>query len=99
MTTSLSTLQTWVDEVATLTKPQKIHWCDGSDAEYQGLVNEMLQSGVLSELNQKTHPGCYLHLSDPTELEGRAPDVRQALGEVETLKITLGDPALIRVEG
>ncbi|MGB5166646.1 MAG: phosphoenolpyruvate carboxykinase (GTP) [Woeseiaceae bacterium] len=68
MTTSLSTLQTWVDDVATLTKPQKIHWCDGSDAEYQELVNEMLQSGVLSELNQKTHPGCYLHLSDPTDV-------------------------------
>ncbi len=68
MTTSLSTLQTWVDEVATLTKPDKIHWCDGSDAEYQELVNEMLQSGVLSELNQKTHPGCYLHLSDPTDV-------------------------------
>ena len=68
MTTSLSTLQTWVDEVATLTKPDKIHWCDGSDAEYQELVNEMLQSGVLSELNQKTHPRCYLHLSDPTDV-------------------------------
>ena len=68
MTTSLSTLQAWVDEVATLTRPQNIHWCDGSNDEYQTLVDEMLETGVLSELNQETHPGCYLHLSDPTDV-------------------------------
>ena len=68
MTTSLSALQTWVDKVAEHTQPDNIHWCDGSDAEYQQLVKEMLESGILKELNQETHPNCYLHLSNPNDV-------------------------------
>ena len=68
MSTSLPALQSWVDEVAAHTKPAKIRWCDGSEAEYKGLIDEMLKNGVLSELNQETHPNCYLHLSDPSDV-------------------------------
>ncbi len=58
----------WVAEVAKLTAPQAIHWCDGSDAEYRALVELMLANGTLSKLNEKTHPNCYLHRSDPSDV-------------------------------
>ncbi len=68
MASKLEALQRWIDEVAALTRPARIHWCDGSDAEYQALVQQMLQSGDLLELNQQTHPGCYLHRSNPSDV-------------------------------
>ena len=68
MTTSLPALQNWLDEVASLTEPEHIHWCTGSDAEYDELVADMIEAGTLSPLNQETHPDCYLHLSDPTDV-------------------------------
>ncbi len=68
MPTSLATLESWVDEVASRTRPEQVTWCDGSDDEYSQLVRQMLQSGDLSELNQDTYPNCYLHLSDPSDV-------------------------------
>jgi phosphoenolpyruvate carboxykinase (GTP) len=68
MASTLEALQRWVDEVAALTRPAHIHWCDGSDAEYRRLVQQMLTSGDLVELNQDTHPGCYLHRSHPSDV-------------------------------
>ena len=68
MTTKNTELSTWVAEVATLTVPDQIVWCDGSDAEYQAMVNLMLEDGTLHELNEQTHPNCYLHLSDPQDV-------------------------------
>ncbi len=68
MASKLAALQHWVDETAALTRPARIHWCDGSDAEYQALVQQMLQNGDLIELNQQTHPGCYLHRSHPSDV-------------------------------
>jgi phosphoenolpyruvate carboxykinase (GTP) len=68
MASSLEALQHWVNDVAALTRPARIHWCDGSDAEYQTLVQQMLQTGTLIELNQQTHPGCYLHRSHPSDV-------------------------------
>jgi len=61
-------LERWVEECAQLTRPKQIHWCDGSEAEYQKLVNDMLATGTLMELNQKEYPGCYLHRSDPSDV-------------------------------
>ena len=61
-------LEQWVDQSAKLTQPQKIVWCDGSETEYQRLIQEMLASGTLMELNQKEYPGCYLHRSDPSDV-------------------------------
>lgn len=68
MGTTSTALQDWVDEVARLTRPERIHWCDGSKAEYDALVRQMLASGELVELNQATHPGCWLHRSDPRDV-------------------------------
>jgi phosphoenolpyruvate carboxykinase (GTP) len=68
MTTSNAALQRWVDDVATLTEPAGIHWCDGSDAEFRALIALMVESGDLLPLNQKTYPNCYLHRSDPSDV-------------------------------
>ena len=68
MPSKLDSLNRWVDDVAKRTKPDHIHWCDGSEAEYKQLVDEMLKTGDLIELNQETHPRCYLHRSDPKDV-------------------------------
>ncbi|MGB8635268.1 MAG: phosphoenolpyruvate carboxykinase (GTP) [Rhodanobacteraceae bacterium] len=68
MTSKLDSLNQWVDETARLTQPERIHWCDGSDAEYQALIELMLDSGDLIQLNPATHPDCYLHRSDPQDV-------------------------------
>src|SRR4029079_12541689 len=68
MTTRLKSLSDWVAEVAELTRPDRIHWCDGTDQEYRKLLDEMLDNGTLLELNQKDYPGCYLHRSDPEDV-------------------------------
>jgi len=61
-------LKSWVDQVADLTQPEDIYWCNGSRAEYQELATMMLATGDFIELNQETHPGCYLHRSDPSDV-------------------------------
>ena len=61
-------LEKWVDESARLTKPSKIVWCDGSQAENERLVDQMLRDGTYIELNQKTRPNCYLHRSNPNDV-------------------------------
>ena len=61
-------LEQWVDEVAAITRPKNIYWCDGSEAENQRVIQEMLASGTLSALNQQKYPGCYLHRSDPSDV-------------------------------
>ena len=68
MSTSNATLQSWVEQVARLTKPDSIHWCTGSDAENSTLIEAMLRSGDLIKLNQATHPNCYLHRSSPSDV-------------------------------
>ncbi|HLM53454.1 MAG TPA: phosphoenolpyruvate carboxykinase (GTP) [Pseudoxanthomonas sp.] len=61
-------LNDWVAEVAALTKPDRIHWCDGSQAEYEALLARMQADGTLIPLNPDTHPGCWLHRSDPDDV-------------------------------
>lgn len=68
MTTSNQALRSWVEQVAALTQPDAIHWCDGSEDEAQQLTHEMLENGELAELNDETHPDCFLHLSDPSDV-------------------------------
>ena len=68
MTTKNQQLSAWVAEVATLTQPDSIVWCDGSENEYQQMVDLMLEQGSLSTLNPETHPNCFLHLSDPQDV-------------------------------
>jgi len=68
MSTSLAALNQWVESVARLTQPEKIHWCDGTDAENNSLVELMLNTGDLIKLNEQTHPNCYLHRSSPSDV-------------------------------
>lgn len=68
MSTSLAVLAQWVEQVAKLTQPDAIHWCDGSEAERDQLVGLMLDSGDLLGLNPDTHPDCYLHRSHPSDV-------------------------------
>ncbi len=68
MTTTLPALQQWVNDVAGRTQPDQIHWCTGSDAEYQRLIETMKQDGTLTDLDQEAYPNCYLHLSDPSDV-------------------------------
>jgi len=58
----------WVESVATLTQPERIYWCDGSQAEYQRLRGELVARGELRELNRNTFPNCHLYRSDPTDV-------------------------------
>ncbi len=61
-------LAAWVAEVAALTGPDEIHWCDGSHAEHERLLGQMLADGTLIGLNPETHPDCYLHRSNPNDV-------------------------------
>jgi phosphoenolpyruvate carboxykinase (GTP) len=61
-------LEAWVEESARLTKPSKIVWCDGSDAENARLTADMLTDGTFIDLNQKTYERCYLHRSNPNDV-------------------------------
>ncbi|MCZ6564865.1 MAG: phosphoenolpyruvate carboxykinase (GTP) [Gammaproteobacteria bacterium] len=68
MTTTNNALAKWVDEVAALTKPDNIVWCDGSESEFDSLVDHMLETGALTKLNEETYPNCYLHRSNPSDV-------------------------------
>ena len=68
MSSTLDALNRWVDDVARLTRPARIHWCDGSDAENAALVAQMEADGTLVRLNEATHPRSWLHRSHPEDV-------------------------------
>jgi phosphoenolpyruvate carboxykinase (GTP) len=61
-------LLAWVEEIAALTQPDTIEWCDGSQAEYDRMFELMLASGTAERLNPDKRPGSYLVLSDPADV-------------------------------
>ncbi len=61
-------LEDWVEEVARMTKPEGIVWCDGSQQEYEQFVEQGLRAGAFLQLNPQTYPNCYLHRSDPSDV-------------------------------
>ena len=61
-------LEKWVDEAARLTKPDRVVYCDGSEAENQRIIAEMLKDADSATLNEKTYPNCYLHRSSPNDV-------------------------------
>ncbi|HET9449302.1 MAG TPA: phosphoenolpyruvate carboxykinase, partial [Aggregicoccus sp.] len=66
--TKNSHLLGWVAEMAKLTQPDQIVWCDGSEAEKKRLTDECVQAGTLMPLNQEKRPGCYYARSNPNDV-------------------------------
>ncbi len=61
-------LNSWVNEMAELCQPERIHWCDGSAAEDQRLCELMVKSGTFTKLNEQKRPGSYLARSHPSDV-------------------------------
>ncbi|MDD4032859.1 MAG: phosphoenolpyruvate carboxykinase (GTP) [Bacteroidales bacterium] len=67
MTNNKKLLQ-WVDEWAKHCKPEKVYWCNGSEEEYQGLMDLMVKSGMAVKLDEKKRPNSYSFQSDPSDV-------------------------------
>ncbi len=61
-------LLAWVEEVAALTQPDEIHWCDGAAAEYDQLAQTLIDAGAFQRLSEAKRPNSYLALSDPADV-------------------------------
>ena len=58
----------WVNDMATLMEPAAIHWCDGSQAEYDALCEQLVAAGTMKRLNPALRPNSFLALSDPSDV-------------------------------
>jgi len=65
---SSSSVEQWVDEVSRFTHPDKVVWCDGSEAENDRLIDAMVSDSTLVRLNPQTLPNCFLHRSNPQDV-------------------------------
>ena len=64
----------WIDEMAAMTKPDKIVWIDGTEEQAEALRAEACSTGEMIKLNQELLPNCYLHrtaVNDVARVEGR----------------------------
>jgi phosphoenolpyruvate carboxykinase (GTP) len=58
----------WVREMAALTKPDRVHWCDGSDAEWDALTDALVAAGTMHRLDPVKHPNSFYAASDPKDV-------------------------------
>lgn len=58
----------WVKETVELTQPAAVHWCDGSQQEYDSLCEELVKAGTFKRLNPQKRPGSFLAFSDPSDV-------------------------------
>jgi phosphoenolpyruvate carboxykinase (GTP) len=61
-------LNAWVEEIAALTRPDEIYWCDGSDQEFEQLSQRLVDAGTFERLSESKRPGSFLALSDPADV-------------------------------
>ncbi len=61
-------LRAWIEEMVALCKPDQVHWCDGSQAEYDRLCQQMVASGTFIRLNAQKRPNSFLARSDPSDV-------------------------------
>ena len=61
-------LLAWVEEMVALCKPARLHWCDGSQAEYDALCQKMVEAGTFIKLNEAKRPNSFLCRSDPADV-------------------------------
>ena len=61
-------LESWVEEAARLTKPDRVVYCDGSETEYRRMTDLLLRAGDTVALNEKTYPNCHLHRSSVNDV-------------------------------